>query len=156
MFELTIRTDNPDLIRAIADLVKNTPPPGWTEDNKPPQVNVHASIKDMKAAQANVNVAPSAGEVKPQVIPEAPAPIEPTAEPAPPIDPKETGQRLRELLLKVSQMDGQDIQTAKAIAITAVGGGVQIDKEFPNHPRVQDAITALEGALTVAPAGADF
>jgi hypothetical protein len=143
VFEVTIRTDNPAVLVAIAKAVENTPPLGWNE-GKPTDVNVHASLKSMKEAMDTVN-AKADVLIKEDVIP-APTitpPVEPTATPAPPIDTKEVGQRLREALLAVSKMEGQTIQTAKEIAVNAVGGGVAVDKDFPNHARVEEAITAL-------------
>lgn len=141
MFTITIETENPAVLIAIAKAVKNTPPVGFTEvrpgdDVKPPEVSIHTTEAKAEDAKEAVNVNPKA-TVKVE---------DPLAAPSPPpaADTAAIGQRVRELLLAVSKMDGQTIQTAKDIAVNAVGGGVAVDKEFPNHPKVQDAIKALE------------
>lgn len=59
MFELTIKTDNPEVLKAVALAVKNTPPVGYNE-GKPTVVNVNASIKDMKDAKDNLDLATGA------------------------------------------------------------------------------------------------
>ena len=79
MFELTIKTDNPAVLLAIANAVKNTPPLGFQE-GKPVEVNIHASLKDMKAAKEAVDLAPNT-TVKEVVDEEPPTP------PVTPTDP---------------------------------------------------------------------
>jgi hypothetical protein len=143
MFELTIKTDNPALLIAIANVVKNTPPVGYNE-GKPVEVNVHASLKDMKAAVDNVDLAPNA-KVKEEPI------DEPTTKPVDPLASeaaKDKGQRIRKLLLAVSKLDGQDIQSA--IAVAAKAAGVEpsgVNKAFPSHPKADEAIKSLEAML---------
>lgn len=145
MFELTIKTDNPEVLKAVAVAVKNAPPATLQMSDSVP-VNVHASIKDMKEAVDNLDAVPEAKVV------EQPS-EKPLTEPAPTVedkvapsedDAKEKGQRLRQLILAVSKLDGQSIQSAKEVAATAAGiTPDKIDKDFPKNPKVDAAISAL-------------
>jgi len=148
MFKLTIETENPAVLVAIANAVKNTPPLGFqSSSEKPIPINVHASIKDMKAAKDNLVLAPNTTV---QEVPNE----EPPSPPAPIVDPlseeaaKDKGQDIRKLLLAVSKLDGHDIQTAKAVAAKAAGIDPSgINKDFPTHPKADDAIKALKALV---------
>ena len=57
---------------------------------------------------------------------------------------KEKGQRLRQLILAVSKLPDQTIQSAKEVAATAAGiTPDKIDKDFPKNPKVDASISAL-------------
>jgi hypothetical protein len=147
MFSITINTDDPQVIINIAKAVNNTPPAGFVSvpggtstsiDVKPPEVVIHTTEDKVEEAKAAVNVTEEATvKVEEPIVKE-----EPTA------DVKAIGQKLRQLLLNVSKLDGKTIQDAKEIA--AKGAGVDtsaINKDFPAHPKAHDAIKALEGVL---------
>lgn len=73
MFKLTIETDNPAVLAAIAKAVESVPPKGWEEGRgKAPKINVHASLASMKDATENVNTVDGV-TVTQEVIPEEPS-----------------------------------------------------------------------------------
>lgn len=147
MFELTIKTDNPEVLKAVAVAVKNAPPATLQVSDSVP-VNVHASIKDMKAAVDNLDAVPEAKVVEqpsgkpltePVPLVEVEADVAPTEDVA-----KEKGQRLRQLILAVSKLPDHTIQSAKEVAAKAADiTPDKIDKDFPKNPKVDAAISAL-------------
>ena len=147
MFTLTINTDDPIVLANIAKAIANTPPAGFVSVDggvMPDQpVIIHATEAKKEEAKAAV-VKKESTKVKEEPIPEP----EPTPPPAATADSAEIGQRLRELLLAVSKLDGKTIADAKQIAATGAGVDVTaINKDFPSHPKAADAIAALEASL---------
>lgn len=146
MFKLTIETDNPAILAAIANAVKNTPPAGWTEGHaKPPEINVNASLKNMKAAKEAVNVNEEA-TVKEEVIPEE----KPTPQPTPQVDPKDAEERrviLRGLVVKVSKETDKTLKEATEAATKAAG--LENPSQLTNCSveAYEKAKAALEGLL---------
>ena len=151
MFSITITTDDPQVIMNIAKAVKNTPPMGFSSVTGPPEVVIHAPPEKFREAKENLNVNEEVVEIKEE-------PIEPTPIPAtesitqeveaPPAPNPATGQELRRLLLNVANLEDQNIQTAKKIAAEAAGIDPSgINKDFPNHPKVREAMAALEALL---------
>lgn len=133
------------ILSAIARAINNVPPEGYTEvrvgeDPKPAEVTIHASSEKAEEAVESVNLNDAATAKVEKLVENQ---VDKT-----PDDTKDKGQRLRELLLGVSKIDGQNIQTAKKIAADAAGiMPDEINKDFPNHPKVDDAIKALEGLI---------
>lgn len=156
MFKLTIETDNPAILAAIANAVKNTPPAGWTEASGPPEVNVHASLKSMKAAKEAVNVTDGA-TVKEEVIPEEKAKPDkkattPKSEPVqPPVDPKDAEERrviLRGLVVRVSKETDKTLKEATEIAANASGVGSPAHLTNCSVEAFEKARAALEALLS--------
>ena len=141
MFELTIRTDNPALLAAIAKVVQNTPPVGYNE-GKPTPVNVHASIKDMKAAKEAVDLAPDT-KVKEVPLDEPTAPVTAqTPEPAAEATARdERRAKLRKLVTDAgAKIDGgipAAMQKAMALA------GVAEAKDLPDCGNFDEVCAAL-------------
>lgn len=141
MFKLTIETDNPAILAAVAQAVQNTPPVGWSEGRpKPPEVNVHASLKSMKDAKEAVNLADGATvaeEVIPDDLPVTTAGMKAATEKSKagkaneaakahnanfdPEDSEERRKALRGLVVKVSKETDKTIKEATAAATKAAG-----------------------------------
>ena len=126
MFTVTIETDNPAVLVAFANAVKNTPPVGYTE-SKPKPIDTEASMKDLKADPVEVTVHAPAEKVEAakaalNAVPEAtvksdPIPSGQKTE----IDVDARRKQLRQLVIEVSKMDDYDVKSASALAVKAAG-----------------------------------
>lgn len=150
MFEITIKTDNPDVLAAIAKAVKSVPPVGL-EISGEPKVNVHATLKDMKAATENVNLNPEA-TVNEVPLDEAPATEAPKPEAPKPEAPAKTDEearnerraKLRQLVTAAGEKMEGGIPAAMAEAIKV--SSVKEAKDLPdcdNFDAVCEALVAL-------------
>lgn len=140
MFEITIKTDNPDVLAAIAKAVKAVPPVGLDIGSGPPKVNVHASVNDMKAATENVNLNPEAtvNEV-PLEEPKTEAPAKTDEEAR-----NERRAKLRQLVTAAGEAIEGGIPAAMAEAIKV--SSVTEAKDLPdcdNFDAVCNALIAL-------------
>lgn len=117
MFSVTIQTDNPAVLIAIAKAVQNTPPVGFQQvgGDEPTEVTINAVKEKVEEAKAALNLTPDAS-VK---VDEVPAP-----ESVPQSDEAEQERRrkiLRGLIVKVAEADGYDVRKASDLAIEAAG-----------------------------------
>lgn len=136
MFEIKIQTDNPEILIAIANAIKSVPPVGL-EIGKPVEVNVHASMADMKAATENVNLADNA--VVKEVEPEETAVKE-----TPTDERNERRSKLRKLVTAAGEKMEGGIPAAMAEAIKV--SSVTEAKDLPdcdNFDAVCNRLTVL-------------
>jgi hypothetical protein len=147
LFKLTIETDNPAVLAAIANAVNNTPPKGW-DGGQPPEVTVHATPEKLREAIDAVNpvegavvkpegvVSPtdkgSAAEaIRDDAVTKAKAKREKAkekaAQPDPkpePVDAKDAEERrviLRGLVVRVSKETPKTLKEATETAAKAAG-----------------------------------
>lgn len=148
MFTVTITTDNPAILVAIGNAVKNIPPAGYEEGRpKPVEVNVHSTLKEAKNAKETVNLAENAKAVAKPVEPEPKPEPKPEAKPSPD-DVEKRRQELRSLVVKVGKETNKGLKEVTQIAVDAAGLQSASELSACSVEAYEKAKKALEDALT--------